>query len=165
MTAARLLAAVLLALGARQGVAAGALREFDSGSMAAIEAAHRGKPFVMMVWSLDCVYCPASLAQLAKARQLEVVTVATDRADQDGKRALIARKLGARLARANAWAFGAAPPEQLRYAIDPAWRGETPRTYWYDAKGGRTARSGPVTAERIADFLRRQPSQPTSLSP
>ena len=159
MTARRTVAAALLYACAALAQAAPSLQSFESGSLTQIEAAHRGKPFVMMVWSLDCVYCPASLAALAKARQahgLAVVTVATDPLDEDGNAAQIARKLGPRLARADAWAFGAAPPEQLRHAIDPTWRGETPRSYWYDAKGVRQARSGPVTAEKIADFLRRQ---------
>lgn len=143
---------ILLSLCSALAQAAPNIQTFDTDSMQKIEAAHRGKPFVVMVWSLDCVYCPASLAALARQRDLEVVTIATD--PLDAHREQIANKLGERLSGSDAWAFGDAPPEQLRYALDPKWRGETPRSYWYDAKGQRMARSGPVTAEKIADFKR-----------
>lgn len=143
---------------AQAAPAALAIRSFEADSMAAIEAAHRGKPFVVMVWSLDCAYCPAALAALGKQRELPVVTIATDAVEAHRKQ--IAAKLGPKLMKTEAWAFGDAPPEQLRYALDPKWRGETPRSYWYDAKGVRTARSGPVTLERIAEFVRQQPLSP-----
>ena len=53
----------------------------------------------------------------------------------------------------NAWAFGDEAPERLRYALDPKWHGEKPRTYWFNAKGERTAYSGVVSPEHIAKFL------------
>lgn len=136
-----------------------ALTPFDSSSLARIEAAHRGKPFVVMLWSLDCVYCPANLATLSRASEaqgLNVVTIATDSLEHDGNAAAIAKKLGPRLTRTDAWAFGEAPPEQLRYAIDPKWRGETPRSYWYGANGVRRARSGPITPQLIEQFLQQR---------
>lgn len=136
-----------------------ALQTFDNDSLSRIESAHRGKPFVVVLWSLDCVYCQPAFAALAKAKRtrgLDVVTIAVDRIDQGDNARQIMKKLGTPALRTDAWAFGAAPPEQLRYAIDPKWHGETPRSYWYDASRARKAHSGTITPELIAGFLRRK---------
>jgi hypothetical protein len=138
--------------------AATAPQSFEPDSMARVMAGHKGKPFVLVIWSLDCAYCQASLKVLAQQqtrdKTLTVVTLATDAADPSNA-SVIANKLRATGIRSEAWAFGAASPEQLRYAIDPAWRGEIPRTYWYDAKGNRIAYSGLLTAELAERFLAR----------
>ena len=54
---------------------------------------------------------------------------------------------------ANAWAFGASPSEQLRYAIDAKWHGEMPRSYWFNAKGESVAYSGLITPAMIAKLM------------
>ncbi|HYD80278.1 MAG TPA: hypothetical protein VEC06_10755 [Paucimonas sp.] len=129
------------------------IRSFDSGSLGRIEAEYRGKPFVVVLWSLDCAYCESSFAALVGARQAygyEIVTVATDRLVDGDNASQIAKRLDAFGLRPNAWAFDAAtPPEQLRYAIDPKWYGELPRSYWFDGTGRRAARSGRITPEMI----------------
>lgn len=50
------------------------------------------------------------------------------------------------------WAFGSAAPERLRHAIDHKWRGEMPRTYWFDRQGKMAAYSGMVTPEVVRRF-------------
>jgi thiol-disulfide isomerase/thioredoxin len=158
MTQHRILGTVLLWLSLLLPAhAAPAVQAFESDSLARIESAHRGKPFVVVLWSLDCVYCQPGFAALAKAKKtrgLDVVTVAIDRIDQGNNARVIAKKLGTPALRTDAWAFGMVPPEQLRYVIDPAWHGETPRSYWYDASGVRKAHSGMITPQVIAAFLR-----------
>jgi hypothetical protein len=47
------------------------------------------------------------------------------------------------------WIFGTVDAQKLRYEIDPSWYGELPRTYFYNATGNRTAKSG---ALRIDEF-------------
>ncbi len=139
--------------------AAQPVHAFERDSLAKIEAMHHGTPFVLMLWSLDCVYCPTSFATLAEAqkkRGLKIVTIASDHLDDGDNARLIADKLDAFGMRRNAWAFGVSPPEQLRYAIDPKWRGEVPRSYWYDATGARSKHSGTITPDMIADFLQAQ---------
>lgn len=132
---------------------AASLQVFEPDSMTRIVEQQRGKPFVLMVWSLDCAYCQESMKALKDAQRrygLAVVTVATDAADDPQAAALIRKKLAAAgLNAGNAWAFGDAPAEQLRYAIDPRWHGEMPRSYWFDAQGRRTAHSGVITPEVV----------------
>lgn len=131
-----------------------AIFPFATDSLDKIVSAHKGRPFVLFVWSLDCVFCKASISELArhqqKAPRFDVVTVATDAAgDPDIQAQLIKRLEAAGLGSTN-WAYGEAPSEQLNYAIDPKWHGELPRSYWYDGQGKRVAYSGVLTSQMIA---------------
>lgn len=136
---------------------AAAIQPFEADSLAQIVAGHKGKPFVLVVWSLDCTFCQASfntLAQEKRRRQnLNVVTLSTDALGDPQAAAMIRSKLQAAGMTADAWAFGAAPAEQLRYAIDPKWRGEMPRSYWFDARGERVAYSGVITPATVRKML------------
>jgi thiol-disulfide isomerase/thioredoxin len=151
--------ALLAALLCVAAHAAGPLQPFEADSMERIIAAEQGKPFVVVMWSLDCEFCRASLNTLSKARRqrkdLNIVTISTDQADDPE----LAPQMRQRLARLgldhDAWAFSDAPPERLRYAIDRGWHGEKPRSYWFNAKGERAAYSGVITPAVIDKFLRR----------
>ena len=144
-------------LGANPASAAPPIRPFEPDSMAQIVASQKGQPFVLVVWSLDCEYCQASLKTLAaekrKNRNLRVVTLSTDALDDEQALAMMRARLAVLAMTGNAWAFGDAPPEQLRYAIDSKWHGEKPRSYWFNAKGERVAYSGIITPEVIAKFM------------
>lgn len=144
-----------LALWTHAAGAAPSIQPFEPDGMARIVASQKGKPFVLLVWSLDCEYCQVSMKNLAQERRrksLNVVTLSTDTLDDPQSVVLMQKRLAAAGLGANAWTFGAAPPEQLRYAIDPRWHGEKPRSYWFDARGERVAYSGVITAEIIAKF-------------
>lgn len=134
-----------------------AIQPFEPDSMARIVANQNGKPFVLIVWSLDCEFCQASLNTLAQEkrrhRNLQVVTLATDSLGDAQAAALMQKKLASVGIAGNAWAFGAAPPEQLRYAVDSKWHGEMPRSYWFNAHGEKTAYSGVITPAVVAKFL------------
>jgi hypothetical protein len=143
-------ATMLLASPAHAGTS---IQPFGADGMARIAASQKGKPFVLVVWSLECEYCQTSLSALArekrKQKDLNVVTLATDDAGDPQAVALMKKKLAASGLTGNAWAFGDAPPEQLRYAIDPKWHGEMPRSYWFNARGERIAYSGTITPALI----------------
>lgn len=151
MTSAFGCAMMLLASPARAGVS---IQPFNADGMTRIAVNQKGKPFVLVVWSLECEYCQASLSALArekrKRKDFNVVTLATDAAGDPQAVVLMKKKLVASGMTGNAWAFGDAPPEQLRYAIDPKWHGEMPRSYWFNARGERIAYSGTITPEVIA---------------
>lgn len=147
--------AALLALLATLAVSAAAdttvpLRPFDDTSFARIKQAHTGRATVVALWSLDCVYCLRNLDVLARAQSahphLHVVTVATDPPEAGAELLPILARAGLR---SEAWAFADAPPERLRHAIDPQWRGEMPRSYLIDGRGGVTARSGLLSPDEL----------------
>lgn len=137
-----------------------AVQEFKPDSFAQLLRSQSAQPFILILWSLDCEFCQASLATLAqKKRQyphLRIVTLATDQLADPQTAALIKSKLKKLSLTQHAWAFGSAPPEQLRYAIDPQWRGEMPRSYWFDGHGGVRVQSGVITAEVVAQFIGRR---------
>ena len=60
------------------------------------------------------------------------------------------------LAHIDTWVFADDVPERLRYAIDPAWRGELPRSYLFDAAHRRVAHSGLINEAQLRDWLKRQ---------
>lgn len=119
------------------------LRPFRTGTMKELEAQQRGRAFWLVMWDLECAYCVKSLKNIAEAQQkdpsLMVVTVATDPMSRAGEIVARIRDLGVR---SEMYAFDGAPPEALRYAIDPTWAGEKPRAYRYAPNGERTAMSG-----------------------
>lgn len=129
------------------------IQSFGPQTFRQIVAKAGNKPLVVLVWSLDCAYCIPSFQALAAAQAkhgIEVATVMTDPVDDAQARQEAAGKLTAGGLKGQAWGFGPWPEAQLRYSIDPAWRGELPRSYWFvnDRPVGRY--SGTITAEVIA---------------
>lgn len=152
-TAIAILAAMAAVSPATAAPAGHGLKTFEPQSVEQIAADHKGRPFVVLVWSMDCEFCQHSLDVLAKARAanpgFDIVTITTDPLSDAALSALVSKRLSGIDLLQEAWSFGAQSPERLRYAIDPRWRGEKPRSYWYDAQGRRTAYSGVITPALI----------------
>lgn len=132
------------------------IQSFGPESFRQIVESQKQKAFVVLVWSLDCDYCQQSFQALADAKKrygLNVITIATDPADDAESARLVAKKLAASGLPGNAWAFGPWASEQLRYSIDPKWRGELPRSYWFRNNGKPVAHSGVITPETVAKQL------------
>ncbi|MSP97311.1 MAG: hypothetical protein EXR29_08840 [Betaproteobacteria bacterium] len=47
------------------------------------------------------------------------------------------------------WVFADEFMERVRYAVDPSWRGELPKTYFYDAGHRVAARSGTLDLQWV----------------
>lgn len=139
--------------------AAEPIKSFEPDSMQRILQAHEGKPFVLVIWSLDCEFCRASLDTLARAKQqrpdLDVVTVSTDSVDDPELGPMMRDRLVKAGMEQDAWAYGALPPERLRYAIDRKWHGEKPRSYWFNARGEKIAYSGVITQTIIDQYFKK----------
>jgi len=127
------------------------LRPFKPTSLAEITAARSGKPFVLLLWSLDCPSCIKEMAGLAailaKQPDLNWVLVSTDEESYAQEAEAMLRKHG--LQGVESWIFADANAQRLRYAIDPAWFGELPRSYFYDASHQRLPHSGVLRSEQI----------------
>ena len=100
-------------------------------------------PTIVALWSSDCGHCKKNLelfARLVKAEpRLRLITVATE-AEAEGLSAPLDRLSVPGLR----YAYGSDAPEALAYALDPRWRGELPRTLFFDGRGGKTIISGVV---------------------
>ncbi len=145
---ASLLAGLLLPVQARAALPP--ILPFEPDTLQKIVAGQRGQPFWLVLWDLNCPYCIVSLRLLGERQRtnpdLRVLSVATDSIEEADTLAARLQELGVRGA---AFAFGEAAPEALRYAIDPAWRGEKPRSYYYDANGKRKLFVGVLRSEQL----------------
>lgn len=102
-----------------------------------------------------CPPCRRELALLsafsAKHPGVPVVLIVTDPSDNTQAVTQILDRFA--LPDAGLWRFGDAGNERLRYAIDPKWHGELPRSYLYDANGDRVGISGPLSDELLQRWL------------
>lgn len=135
---------------------AGELAVFSSGSLRDIEARFAGRPFVLAFWSLTCAHCPRELESLGhlqrKLGPLPLALVATDGPEDAAAIKDTLRRHG--LANARAWVYADEPADALRHAVDPAWWGELPRTYFYDAGHRRVGRSGLIDKAELDSWFR-----------
>lgn len=152
----RYLLALLLALMVSAVSAETTVRPFVAGSLAQIQAARQGKPFVLAFWSIGCTHCPAELKTLGELKRrhpkLDVVLVAADTPDDAAQTAQLAKSYG--LGKVEQWVFADPMPERLRLEIDRRWYGELPRTHFYDRSHKVEAVSGIVPEERLQRWIR-----------
>ncbi len=148
---------VLLAFAAT-GAAAGELRPFTGDSLTQIQRQFAGRPFILTFWSLTCHHCAKELQALGRLsrneRKLPLAVVSTDTPEAAADIQAALQRFG--LDKFDTWVFADAVPERLRYAIDPAWRGELPRSYLFDAAHRREAHSGMLGEAQIKAWLKRQ---------
>ncbi|MFN4149084.1 MAG: TlpA family protein disulfide reductase [Rhodocyclaceae bacterium] len=119
---------------------------------ALVDPAKHSQPTIVALWSSECSHCKQNLALYARLvkqnKRLRLVTIAAepvwsglavplDRLGVPGKR----------------YAYGDDAPEAIAHAIDPDWRGELPRTLFFDGRGGRQAVSGVVDTTRARELL------------
>ena len=138
-------------------VAAESIRPFTSGSLKQVLASRPNKPFILVLWSLDCQYCPTELKMLSELEKshpgLDVVLIATDTVDDMPQLADRAGNYGT--AKFEQWVFAEDMPERLRQEIDGRWYGEVPRTYFYDRKHQRTVKMGLINKSLVEEWLAR----------
>ena len=137
--------------------AAESIRPFTSGSLEQVLASRTNKPFILVLWSLDCQYCPTELKMLSELEKshpgLDVVLIATDTVDDMPQLADRAANYGT--AKFEQWVFAEDMPERLRQEIDGRWYGEVPRTYFYDQKHQRTVKMGLINKSLVEEWLAR----------
>lgn len=120
------------------------VQTFTSGSFREIQKTNSGQPLVVAFWSTHCEPCKKELALLARLHRefprVRIVLVATD---APGERLAVQRFLANyELGKIARWQFGDEAEERIRYSVDPTWRGEMPRSYFFDLRGEVTKHSG-----------------------
>ncbi|MDP3513866.1 MAG: hypothetical protein Q8S20_14070 [Sulfuritalea sp.] len=113
-----------------------------SARMLTDEATHT-VPTIVALWSTDCPHCKKNLglfADMVKAdARLRLITVAVEPLSAEVSASLDRIRVpGVR------YVYGADAPEAIAFALDPKWRGELPRTLFFDGHGNRIAISGAV---------------------
>ncbi|SFN27280.1 Thiol-disulfide isomerase or thioredoxin [Nitrosospira briensis] len=153
----RCLALVLMLSFANGASAAESVRPFTVGSLDQILAPRAGKPFILVLWSLECQYCPTELKMLSELKRshskLDVVLIATDTVTDTPQVGARAKSYG--MGKVEQWVFAEDMPERLRLEIDRRWYGEVPRTYFYDRKHQREVKTGLINKKFVEDWLAR----------
>lgn len=154
----RLIVAAALAASVCLPATAGSSQAFHADSLAAITSRLCGKgPLAVAFWSLDCAHCKEGLAALDKLRKqrrnLTLVLVQADAEDQADEGARRLKHFG--IGGSERWIFADELHERVRYAVDPAWRGELPRSYLYGPDCQREAATGTLKAAQLQAWLAR----------
>ncbi len=144
MKAALRIAAMLVACAATLGAAATELRPFGPTTLAQVKREHAGKPFVLALWSLHCAPCREEMAAWRELRarypSVPIVLVAADQPDErDRVESFLAKNNPGTV---DAFVFEDEFEERIRFAIDPRWRGELPRAYFFGADHKPEVKSG-----------------------
>lgn len=121
-------------------------------------------PTIVALWSTDCPHCKKNLglfADMVKGDvRLQLITVAVEPLSAE-----VATSLDRIKAPGKRYVYGADAPEAIAFALDSKWRGELPRTLFFDGRGNRIAISGAVdrasTRRSLGLADARQESAPT----
>jgi thiol-disulfide isomerase/thioredoxin len=120
---------------------------FDMNTRKVIEKRYIDQPLIISFWSIDCPYCIDDLKKLGKAlsknTNVKLITVCVDGKESAKKAERILSQ--ANLPKHEKYQYAEVDEDRLRYNIDPAWYGELPRTYFYDAAHQVTPLSGKIS--------------------
>ncbi|QDC50766.1 redoxin domain-containing protein [Candidatus Methylopumilus universalis] len=120
---------------------------FDMNTRKVIEKRYIDQPLIISFWSIDCPYCIDDLKKLGKAlsknTNVKLITVCVDGKESAKKAERILSQ--ANLPKHEQYQYAEVDEDRLRYNIDPAWYGELPRTYFYDATHQVTPLSGKIS--------------------
>lgn len=120
---------------------------FDMNTRKVIEKRYIDQPLIISFWSIDCPYCIDDLKKLGRAlsknTNVKLITVCVDGKESAKKAERILSQ--ANLPKHEQYQYAEVDEDRLRYNIDPAWYGELPRTYFYDAAHQVTPLSGKIS--------------------
>ena len=130
---------------------------FDMNTRKVIEKRYIDQPLIISFWSIDCPYCIDDLKKLGKAlsknTNVQLITVCVDGKESAKKAERILSQ--ANLPKHEQYQYAEVDEDRLRYNIDPAWYGELPRTYFYDADHKITPLSGKIPNSFLDIWLKK----------
>ena len=130
---------------------------FDMNTRQVIEKRYIDQPLIISFWSIDCPYCINDLKKLGKAlsknTNVKLITVCVDGKESAKKAERILSQ--ANLPKHEQYQYAEVDEDRLRYNIDPAWYGELPRTYFYDAAHQVTPLSGKISNSFLDAWLKK----------
>ena len=126
------------------------VKQFDS--IAGIEAQHKGVPWLLVIWSTDCPPCYVELDMLSRLENRgEDIKVEYLSFDPASKRDDVFRVSDS--FPIDTWFSNEPNREKLQMLIDVNWRGELPRSYWYQADGTRCSQSGILNEQAVLKWF------------
>ncbi len=122
---------------------------FVSGSYQQILVSNANRPFMLVVWSINCSSCLKDMALLSSIHkskpELKMVMLAADELSAAEQIQQILEKN--QLSDIENWVYAEENTQKLQFEIDPKWYGELPRTYFFDKGHQRTGVSGVLSKE------------------
>ncbi len=117
---------------------------FTSGSYQQLLADNANRPFMLIIWSVNCSSCLKDMALLSDIHQsrpeLKIIMLAADELSAIEQIQPILEKH--HLSELENWVYAEENTQKLQFEIDPKWYGELPRTYFFDKAHQRTGVSG-----------------------
>lgn len=139
---------------AGQNLKASEINSFDVGSYKQVLQQYKGRPFVLVLWSLDCAPCRKELVMLGKVKksmpEIPLLLVVTDGADN--KQAVEKILSTSLLHDADNRVIDLGHDAQIRFEIDPTWYGEVPRSYLFNRKHQRQTIQGVLEHGRLTTW-------------
>ncbi|MFK5914211.1 MAG: redoxin domain-containing protein [Woeseiaceae bacterium] len=131
------------------------IRSFVSGSFSQILEQRQEKPFVLVLWSLDCPSCYKELEMLGHLNSentgRNIVLVSTDiEASQSELQAVLEKY---KLENIESWVFSGDSDALLRFEIDRSWYGELPRSYFVKTQNNVNAVSGILSENKLIKWM------------
>ena len=130
-------------------------RIFEHNSLKELESEFKGKQFLLLLWSTECPPCRDELKLIKMISTVHpnfnFVLLSTDAHEQvEEIDSILAVN---QLVTTSSWLFSQKNSVKLRYAVDPDWFGELPRSYFYDEQHRRKGISGKLSKELIVNWL------------
>ncbi len=130
------------------------IKAFDSQSLQLIESSYLDRPFLLIVWSIDCLPCRQELKMIREVKSkypaLNLSIIATESLQQQDELESILTEHD--LLEQDNWSFKHSNSVRLRFKLDPDWYGELPRAYFYDASHKRYPVSGALAKSQIVKW-------------
>lgn len=128
---------------------------FNADSYQKIVTRYQEDSFLMVLWSLDCPPCIEELPAIGRFHQqypmANLVMVSTDSISQQQDIQQLMVMHG--LADIQQWVFGEESEQAIRFAIDPAWYGELPRSYFHQQDKKRLVKSGRLDESTLQSWI------------
>jgi thiol-disulfide isomerase/thioredoxin len=132
------------------------LNSFETHSYKTIVTKHQGNSFLMVLWSVDCPPCIEELPVLGSFHQSHpdaaIVMVSTDSKNQQEDILRLMKEHG--LNDVQQWVFDGDSVAATRYAIDPMWYGELPRSYFHLHEDKRMVKSGKLDENVLSAWIK-----------
>jgi len=131
------------------------LKIFDKNSLATIEKQYTDQAFILVVWSIECLPCREELELISNIKkQYENINMVFLSTDELAQKEMINSILKTyKLLNQDNWIFKKSNSPALKFALDPNWYGELPRSYFYDSQHKRVGISGKLAKENVLDWV------------
>ena len=137
-------------------IADNVIRPFVSGSFTEILESRQQKPFILILWSLDCPSCFKELEMIGRIgkqhSEVDIILVSTDIEANMNELNAVLKKY--KLDNIDSWVFSGDSDERLRFEIDRSWYGELPRSYFFKSTEKKQVVSGILSQEKLLSWLK-----------